>query len=177
MSSTRSHLPAALLLCAVVILASAGTLLAQAKPGCAAPEYHQFDFWIGDWTVTDPHGNAAGTNRIERILDGCVLQEHWLGAKGGGGTSLNMWDATDGRWHQVWMDVSGGMLQLRGKLEGSSMVMSGEHPTRGGAGGVTVERITWTPLAGGNVRQLWESSGDGGATWTTQFDGTYVRRP
>jgi len=24
------------------------------------------------------------------------------------------------------------------------------------------------------VRQLWESSGDAGATWTVAFDGTYV---
>jgi hypothetical protein len=177
MSSPRSHLPASLLLCAVLTLATAGVLPGQAKPACAAPEYHQFDFWVGDWTVTDSHGGVAGTNRIERILDGCVLQEHWVGSKGGRGTSLNMWDAADGSWHQVWMDVSGGMLQLKGRLEGSAMVMSGEHPTPGGAGGVTLERITWTPQSGGKVRQLWESSRDGGTTWTIQFDGTYVRNP
>jgi hypothetical protein len=26
------------------------------------------------------------------------------------------------------------------------------------------------------VRQLWEQSSDGGATWTVAFDGTYTKR-
>jgi hypothetical protein len=177
MPPMRSPLPATLLLCVLAPLAPGGALPAQAKPACAAAAYRQFDFWVGDWTVTDPRGNVAGTNRIERILDGCVLQEHWVGSKGGSGTSLNMWNAAEGRWRQVWMDGTGSLLELRGGLDGVAMVMSGEHSTPGRAGGVTLERITWTPLAGGDVRQLWQSSTDGGATWTTQFDGRYVRKP
>ena len=38
-------------------------------------------------------------------------------------------------------------------------------------------RITWTPGADGSVRQLWESSADGGTTWSVVFDGRYVRAP
>jgi hypothetical protein len=37
------------------------------------------------------------------------------------------------------------------------------------------DRVTWTPNADGSVRQLWEKSADGGATWTTAFDGLYTR--
>ena len=177
MPLSGSRFRAILLLSTVCLLATADLLVAQAPPGCSAPEYRQFDFWVGDWTVTTPQGNLAGSNRIERTLEGCALQEHWVGSKGGTGTSLNMWSATDRRWHQVWMDDSGNMLELAGALEGNQMVLSGKHPTPGGDGGVTIERITWTPQAGGSVRQLWESSKDGGATWTTQFDGLYVRRP
>jgi hypothetical protein len=51
---------------------------------CAAPEYREFDFWIGDWVVTRPDGKPAGTNRIERIAGGCGLQETWTAATGGG---------------------------------------------------------------------------------------------
>jgi hypothetical protein len=40
--------------------------------------------------------------------------------------------------------------------------------------GPAVQRITWSREADGSVRQLWESSFDGGRTWTVAFDGRYV---
>jgi hypothetical protein len=39
-----------------------------------------------------------------------------------------------------------------------------------------IQRITWAPQADGSVRQLWESSKDGGRTWSTAFDGKYVKK-
>ena len=42
------------------------------------------------------------------------------------------------------------------------------------AGGAALQRITWTPLEGGVVRQLWETSKDGGRTWAVVFDGRYA---
>jgi hypothetical protein len=41
--------------------------------------------------------------------------------------------------------------------------------------GPVTHRITWTPVADGQVRQLWEASRDGGATWSVVFDGLYAR--
>ena len=46
---------------------------------CTKAEFRQFDFWLGDWEVTLPDGKVAGTNKIESILGGCVLQESWAG--------------------------------------------------------------------------------------------------
>ena len=40
-----------------------------------------------------------------------------------------------------------------------------------------MQRITWSKNADGTVRQLWESSTDGGTTWTVAFDGTYAAQP
>jgi hypothetical protein len=40
-----------------------------------------------------------------------------------------------------------------------------------------VQRISWTRLEDGRVRQLWEATTDGGKTWTIAFDGLYKRRP
>ena len=37
-------------------------------------------------------------------------------------------------------------------------------------------RMTFTSLEGQKVRQLAEQSLDEGKTWTTQFDGTYIRK-
>ena len=39
-----------------------------------------------------------------------------------------------------------------------------------------INRITWTPLEDGRVRQRWQASGDGGETWTEVFDGYYQRK-
>ena len=160
-----------------LLLVPIGTLEAQSPPGCTSSEYRQFDFLVGEWTVTLPNGTVAGTNRIESILGGCALQEHWSSARGGDGTSLNLWNAADSTWRQVWVDGSGGLLELSGGLVGESMVLSGTARVAGGSGGTVLNRITWTPNADGTVRQLWESSPDGGTTWATQFDGRYARRP
>ena len=146
-----------------------------AKRPCTAPEFHQFDFWIGTWEVRTPDGKVAGTNRIEPILDGCVLQESWRGARGLRGTSLNTYVPSTKRWQQTWMDQQGTLLLLDGELQGGSMVLQGESPSSQKPGVVTQQRITWTPASDGTVRQLWEASEDKGKSWTTVFDGRYSR--
>jgi hypothetical protein len=147
---------------------------AAASGACSAPEYRQFDFWLGQWEVRTPDGKHAGTNSITRILGGCVLQEHWSGVRGMHGTSFNIYDGSTGRWHQTWVDDRGTLLTLDGQLENSAMVLRGE--THGRDGTTEAQRITWSRLANGRVRQLWESSRDGGGSWHVVFDGTYIRR-
>lgn len=149
---------------------------AQATPAanpCTAPAHRQFDFWLGDWDVATPDGKAAGHNRITLILGGCALREEWAGTSGNHGTSLNMFDAGARRWRQTWVDDGGTVLLLTGEFKGGKMVLEGESPA---AGGATVrQRITWTPLSRGRVRQLWDSSADGGKSWKIEFDGTYTK--
>jgi hypothetical protein len=141
---------------------------------CASPEQHQFDFWIGRWDVKTPKGKQAGTNLIEPILGGCVLRESWTGAGGMSGTSYNIYDGTRKVWHQTWVDDQGNLLALEGRFADNRMVLQGERPDT--AGGTVLNRITWVPMAPNQVRQLWEVSGDGGATWTTAFDGHYTKQ-
>lgn len=145
----------------------------QRQAPCAASLFRQFDFWVGRWDVVNAAGQFAGTNRIERVGD-CFLQESWAAASGGyTGSSLNS-VGFDGKWHQTWTDTSGLRLELTGGLVDGNMVMEGDtlssdprQPTP------TRNRITWRPEGGGSVRQLWQTSGDGGKTWTTSFDGRY----
>jgi hypothetical protein len=146
-----------------------------AKP-CAAPEYHQFDFWIGNWEVKNPEGEFEGTNRIDVIEGGCAIQEHWVGAKGGTGTSFNTYDQGAHKWHQTWIDNHGGILILNGEFAGGKMTLSGEMASRVAPGKTVLHRIAWTPLDANHVRQFWEVSRDGGKTWKTNFDGTYSRK-
>ena len=141
---------------------------------CDAPQYRQFDFWIGDWDVT-ADGQPAGTNSVHSIHGGCAIQENWQGTGPGGisGTSFNIYDSSTGRWHQTWVDASGLLLQLDGGWMNGSMVLSGSRSTL--TAGQVIDRITFTPNEDGSVRQLWEASRDDGATWTTVFDGLYVK--
>lgn len=146
---------------------------AQAAPSCASAEYRQFDFWIGEWDVFTPDGQRAGGNRIERILDGCALQEHWTGSRGLPGTSLNAWSATDRKWRQSWIDGRGTRLDLAGGLVDGRMVLEGDALSS--AGGTIRNRITWEPLADGRVSQHWQASSDSGKTWRDAFLGFYVK--
>ena len=165
----------------VMLLAVAGTspALAQAAPmpDCTAPEHHQFDFWIGHWSVT-ANDKPAGDSHIESILDGCALLENWTGASGFRGKSLNAWNRDLGQWEQYWVDQTGNRLLLHGGWRDGAMVLEGRKDKPDAATGIVGrERITWTPAADGSVRQLWESSADEGKTWQVQFDGRYVRVP
>ena len=63
---------------------------------------------------------------------------------------------------------------LEGEFRNGAMVLQG-GPRTGRDGKQQIDRITWTPLPGGKVRQHWEVSADAGAHWTTAFDGLYTR--
>lgn len=139
---------------------------------CSAPELRQFDFWLGDWTVTDASGKRVGANTITRVARGCGLHENWRGASGGAGMSLNWYEAGTDLWHQVWVGV-GTYLHLKGGLEGGNMVLRGE---RQADGATVLDRITWQPLEDGRVQQTWDVSRDGGRSWQSVFNGTYTRK-
>ena len=143
---------------------------------CAAAEYHQFDFWIGDWSVS-AKDQPAGTNSIHPVHGGCALQENWQGDGAGGisGSSFNIYDRASGKWHQTWVDTAGTLLLLDGSLVNGVMVLSGRRPARDGEGMVS-HRISWTPSPDGTVRQLWEVSTDDGGNWAVLFDGSYARK-
>ena len=147
------------------------TTIVEARKPCNTPEFRQFDFWIGDWDVVS--AAAPGTtsrNLITLVNDGCTLREEYTTPVGYAGTSLNFYDAARKKWHQTWIDNQGGALYLEGGIEGEAMVLRTVGDT------LNVQRITWTRLEGGRVRQLWEATADGGKTWTIAFDGHYSRR-
>lgn len=168
----KKEMSTASILFALMLPALADTP-APVPAACMAAPYRQFDFWIGDWNVTQ-NGKVAGTNRIDRILGGCALLENWKGTGGSVGNSLNYYDAARAVWHQTWVDNQGSPLELEGRIEGADMVLTGN--TRDAQGATVINRLTWTPRPDGAVRQHWETSTDGGKSWTTAFDGLYTRR-
>ncbi|MEO8129293.1 MAG: hypothetical protein ABJF23_07515 [Bryobacteraceae bacterium] len=147
---------------------------ANSKPCTVASEYKQFDFWVGEWDVTTG-GQPAGSSSVQRILDGCVIFENWSGAGGGVGKSFNFYNAITHKWKQVWVDTRGASLELAGEFKDGALRYEGK--TQVGTGAPRYDRLTFTPLPGDKVRQLWEQSADEGKTWTISFDGLYTRKP
>lgn len=140
---------------------------------CDTPDHRRFDFWVGDWDVTT-QGQPAGTNLVTLEEDGCLVHEHWTGAEGDTGQSLNFYDRQDGRWHQVWVANSGSVLDLAGTYADGTLTYRGER--RKPDGSMLLHRLSFHPNTDGTVRQLWETSSDRGSTWNTVFDGLYHRK-
>ena len=163
----------------LILFALAAPVAAQtAAPAskCADAAYRQFDYWVGHWDVHDANGKRMGENRITRIHGGCALLEEWRGNGNVTGSSLNIYDRERGRWHQTWVDGSGGLLTIEGGIVDGAMTLSGETLEAGPPPKRSLQRIRWLPQADGRVRQLWEASSDGGKTWSVAFDGWYTRR-
>jgi len=146
--------------------------------GCDAPDYHRLDFWIGDWNVVSASGEHLGTNRIDRILKGCAIQENWTEPTGEEGKSLFYFSPPDHRWKQVWVTDSaidlGGLKEKRSlPIAGNGMRFQGELTANGR---IILDRTTLVPQPDGRVRQTIETSSDGGTTWKVQFDAFYERK-
>lgn len=156
----------------VLLLLGIAVPAAAQRPSCNNPSHREFDFWVGDWNVTDSAGKTVyGTNRITNEEEGCLIHEHWVGSKGGSGQSLNYFDPNTRKWVQVWVDSGGGNLRLEGALENGKMVLTGTAP---GPNNTTLQhRAVWSKEPDGSVRQYWKSSADGGKTWQIVIDGWY----
>ena len=137
--------------------------------------FGDFDFWIGEWDVHVANGGFAGSNVIAREERGCVLVEHWTGASGSTGMSINYLDLATDEWVQVWNAAGGTQINIRGGISDEGMALEGTihyisndttAPFRG----------LWTPLPDGRVRQYFEQSNDDGETWTPWFEGFYTRK-
>jgi hypothetical protein len=135
---------------------------------CTSPKAHEFDFWIGKWTVYQTGTDkVVGYNTIVRIAGGCGIQENWEDVSGSSiGTSLNKYNFSTGKWQQFWIDNSGQTLELLGNYGDAKMTLS--NPTN---------RITWFDNTDGTVRQLWEQTADSGKSWSVAFDGLYRKQP
>ena len=147
---------------------------------CSDRRHREFDFWIGEWSVHDVTGQRLlGTSRVSRIHGGCAVLEEWTAAAGTTGSSFNMFDERSGRWHQFWVDgtgtnwlswdAEGNPATMRGGTAEGEMVMMAAEGTTPSARG------RWKLLEDGRVRQIFESSSDGGESWQINFEGYYSR--
>jgi hypothetical protein len=146
------------------------TLLSAA---CDQAVFRNFDFWLGSWVVRNPEGKEIGQSEIARVASGCAIRESWASATGNTGTSINYYDTETRRWHQHWVGSDGAVLHLAGGIEGNAMILSGESKQGDEA---VANRILWTRMDDGRIRQEWSTTSSGGQDWKTIFVGLYQRR-
>lgn len=173
----RQILSATGLACFVSVIALAQPSPPKPVPCDQNPTYHKLDFWVGEWDVFDiKSGEKDGTNRIEKVLKGCAIIEHWTeSGDGSEGKSFFYVQRATGQWKQVWVENSGGMKEksLQSSYNGDGVRFQGEilHMS----GGSHLDRTTLTPMTGGKVRQTIEISRDAGKTWEVVYDAEYRR--
>ena len=136
----------------------------------------EFDFWLGEWNVfvtgTDVY---AGHSLIQKISGGCAILENWNSAISEG-KSLNFIDDSSSKWKQVWIGSypNGKQDFVNGEYTDSAMRFS--FTTRDAQGNTVQGRFIFFNEGPAQVRQLNETSADGGKTWTTNYDFTYKRK-
>ncbi len=132
--------------------AARGVSSASLKP-CSAAAYRTFDFWLGQWDITED-GAPAGTNVVEPLLGGCAIRESYLDPDGGSvGTSLNSYDADTKQWRQTWVADYGVAYRMAGNLNASgAMVLTGERISALN-GRHLFDTWTWTPVDGNTMVQ------------------------
>ena len=149
-------------------------------PCAEDPAFRVLDFWVGSWDVY-VGDTLDGHDRVTRILAGCALTEEWTDADGSTGMSLFYVQPGSGQWRQVWVTEQatrpGGLKekQLVERLPEGGVRFQGTIV--GPLGKPYLDRTTLTPLSSGEVHQVIEVSGDGGATWRALYDARYRRSP
>lgn len=131
----------------------------------------QFDFWLGEWECTWGE-DSKGTNRVERILDGKVVQENFNG-DGLHGISHSVWDLERKLWCQTWVDNNGSYLDFTGSFRDGQMILSRDAIVRGEA---CKQRMVWYNNTNDEFDWNWERSGDGGETWEVKWQIKYKRK-
>jgi tetratricopeptide (TPR) repeat protein len=158
-----------------------GKLVEQARknqrPCAYSVENRQFDFWLGEWSVTSTQGGIpAGDSKIELILEDCVVQENWKSQNGPySGKSYNIYNQAQKRWEQYWVDNVGGNIFFYGNMKDGAMdYFTDEIPQPSGP--PLKRHLQFIPIGPDKVRQFSRSSTDDGKTWTVEYDFTYTRK-
>lgn len=149
---------------------------AQKEKPCTGAEARQFDFWLGDWSLTwkDKDGNELkGTNSITSILGGCVIQEQFNDPGSGfRGMSVSTYSSTTGKWQQTWVDNTGSYLDFVGEFTDGKMAL---QRTATGGGKQFLQRMMWYNISPDKLDWNWERSDDDGASWKLLWKIHYTR--
>ena len=131
---------------------------------------NQFDFWLGEWDVQWGEDDC-GTNRIERVLGGKVIQENFS-ARELIGMSVSCFDPERQLWCQTWVDNNGTYLDFTGRFENEKMILERYALIKGL---VCKQRMVWHEIEANKFEWNWERSDDGEA-WRVVWNIHYTRK-
>lgn len=142
----------------------------SSKP-CTAPEFSQFDFWVGEWNLT--WGDSGkGTNSVTKDYNDCVIIENFDGGDSSPlrGMSVSTYNNRRGQWQQTWVDNNGSYLDFVGSFVNGKMTLSRQ------ANDSTYMRMVFYNITEHSLDWNWEKSLDGGDRWQTLWQIHYVRK-
>jgi len=158
---------------AAFLLAWATAGATTARAACDSPEHARLDFWIGEWDVLAESGTVVAQTLVQRILDGCAVEQTWAASDGMRARGLFFYFERTGRWHLTWVETRGLLLRLDGHERDSALVFSGDAP---GRDGVTVHHeFSLERLENGRLRQAWRQTREGAEGSAAAF--TLLYRP
>lgn len=154
-----------------------GAVTPQRPAGCTSAESRQFDFWLGEWDVSPGQSPVVIAESTITLHDqGCVILENWRPFRNAHGHSINIYDATEGKWRQTWADASGTRTEYSGSVDADG-VMRLDHlgpPQPGAPQGR--QRMNFQRVDAITMRQWGEAFDAEQQTWTTTWSFTYRRR-
>jgi hypothetical protein len=145
---------------------------------CSSPEYHQFDFWVGDWQVFDAATHQlVGFDHVAKLAEGCIVQQNIsmltdLYRRPGvpyrmSGISVNRFDGE--RWLELWADNQWGAIALKGAPDAkAAMVLTTIIPSRN-----RDMRLVWEQHVDGSVEIFQYVAVAGSGKWETVGDLIY----
>ena len=159
--------PLVLVCLGVATLATGAAAPAASSVKCTAPEYRQFDFWLGDWDVFETDGSQSARAHVDLIAGSCAVHELYEQIDGLIGDSILSFDPVRKAWQQTWVTNGGTLMVLSGAFKDGAVTLEGEYHSPTGKN--LPHRITWK-VEGSGVREAAVMSKDAGKTWEPAFD-------
>ncbi len=162
-------------MCTIILVVSAFATTGEAGGStCAGPEYHQFDFFVGNWIVSHKGGKRFATDRVTKEFGGCAIWERWYGDRGSRGAGYSSYLPSRHLWVQSFVDDDGDVLVFEGtRTSKSSLTFRG--PSYPKQGLVEQNRVIFRLLPKNVMEEYWVVSDDRGRTWKVAFDGFFDR--
>ena len=161
----------------VILLFTSFNLFSQDTTSTS--QEHAFDFWVGNWSLewTGKKGEIIkGTNIITKTLDAKVIKEIFEDPSTGfKGTSISVYKTKTKTWHQVWADNQGGYYSFTGEIDGDKRIFK-TLPQKVNDN-VVIQRMVFHNITPNSFTWDWESSKDGGKTWTLNWQINYTKVP
>lgn len=159
-------------------LASNGAVVRQRPAGCIERESRQFDFWLGEWDVSQTGKTEIIAESSITLADqGCVILEAWRPFQGASGHSINGYDRQAKEWKQTWIDATGRITPYGGTMQDGTLIMDdrGSQPSTNPK--ITKSRMNFRKIDESSVRQWGEGWDSAAKNWIVTWDLTYHRRP
>jgi hypothetical protein len=141
---------------------------------CGQPEFHQFDFWYGNWDNFTPEKKKTADVVISRILGGCGLTESFMPLQGGQAFAVATYSAANHHWEYFWAGTNGYTLFLQAVPRGKGMRFTAAEPEPSQP--KLTEMWDLMPQSDGTIKEVASASTDGGNTWKVEETVIWIRK-